>query len=51
MLKFADSGELDNASDWLNPSVDCRVAFLQHADSRVPSGDSRCLDLASLLVY
>lgn len=45
MLKFADSGELDIASDKLNPSVNCPVADLQHADSRLPLWDSLCLDL------
>jgi hypothetical protein len=49
MLKFADSGELDNARDKLNPSVDCRVVFLQHGDSRLPLGDSSCLGFTCLV--
>ena len=51
MLNFADSGELDIARDKLNPSVDCRVAFLQHADSRLPPGDSQCFDLGFPAIY
>jgi len=50
MLKFADSGELDNARDKLNPSVDCRVVFLQHGDSRLPLEDSLCLVFTCFVV-